>query len=157
MISCAVRSKGGWKAEADPPRRTAMLRRPVRLKADNGEPSMITIEHNDNLVNVAVLGEFTLADYKEFEQNALYKIGFGGKVNLLLDLRDMISYTVDVAWEEIKFSRAHGRDFGRIALVTDNQWLTWSAWVQRLFTNADIEVFDDYDAARAWAAGESGA
>ncbi|HSO05809.1 MAG TPA: STAS/SEC14 domain-containing protein [Pelomicrobium sp.] len=116
---------------------------------------MITIEHSDNLVNVAVLGEFALADYKEFEDNVLYKIEFGGKVNVLLDLRDMIRYTLDVAWEEIKFSRSHAHDFGRIAIVTNDQWLAWSAWVQRLFIEADIRVFDDYDTARAWAAAEA--
>jgi hypothetical protein len=66
----------------------------------------------------------------------------------------MIDYTLDVAWEEIKFSRSHAHDFGRIAVVTNDQWLAWSAWVQRLFIAADIRVFDDYEAARAWAAGE---
>ena len=64
---------------------------------------MITFQQTDNLVNVAVFGDFTLADYKEFEQQVLYKLHFNGKVNLLFDWRDMLSYTVDVAWEEIKF------------------------------------------------------
>ncbi|MEO7559423.1 MAG: STAS/SEC14 domain-containing protein, partial [Nitrosospira sp.] len=37
---------------------------------------MITIEETDNLINVAVFGEFTLADYKEFEEQVIYKSRF---------------------------------------------------------------------------------
>lgn len=65
---------------------------------------MITIEQNDNLLNVGVLGEFTLADFKQFEESALYKLKSPGEVNLLFDLRDMVSYTLDVAWEKSNFS-----------------------------------------------------
>ncbi len=34
---------------------------------------MITIQEADNLISVAVFGEFTLADFKEFEEQVLYK------------------------------------------------------------------------------------
>ena len=115
---------------------------------------MITIEQTDNLVNAAVLGEFTLADFKLFEEQSLYKLKSPGTANLLFDLRGMIDYTVDVAWEEIKFfSREHNHDFSKIAVVTDDQWLTWQAWLSRLFIDADIEVFNDYDEALAWVQG----
>ena len=112
---------------------------------------MITIEQNDKLLNVAVLGEFTLADFKQFEESALYKLKTPGELNLLFDLRDMVSYTLDVAWEEIKFfRREHQHDFSKIAVVTDDQWLTWQAWLSRLFVDADICVFADYNEAKGW-------
>lgn len=112
---------------------------------------MITIEQTDNLVNAAVIGEFTLADFKTFEEQSLYKLKSPGELNLLFDLRGMVDYTVDVAWEEIKFfSREHNHDFSKIAVVTDDQWLTWQAWVSRLFVDADIRAFADYDEAQAW-------
>lgn len=112
---------------------------------------MITIEQTDSLLNAAVLGEFTLADFKQFEEHALLELKSPGPVNLLFDLRDMISYTLDVAWQEIKFfSREHAHDFSKIAVVTDDQWLTWQAWLSRLFVDADIRVFADYNEARAW-------
>ena len=115
---------------------------------------MITIEQTNNLVNVAVLGEFILADFKTFEEQSLYKLQSPGTVNLLFDLRAMIDYTVDVAWEEIKFfSREHNHDFSKIAVVTDDQWITWQAWLSRIFIDADIEVFNDYDEALAWVQG----
>ena len=114
---------------------------------------MISIEQSSNLITLAVLGEFTLADFKQFEELALYELKSPGEVNLLFDLRDMINYTVDVAWEEIKFfSREHQHDFNRIAVVTDDQWLTWQAWLSRLFVDADIRAFPDYNEARGWVA-----
>ena len=113
---------------------------------------MITIEQTENLVNAAVIGEFTIADLKEFEEQSLYKLDFPGKLNLLFDLRAMVGYTIDVAWEEIKFfGRNHNHDFTKIAVVTDNQWLTWQAWLSRLFIDAEIVVFTDYEEAKAWA------
>jgi hypothetical protein len=116
---------------------------------------VITIEQTDNLVNIAVLGEFTIADFKEFEVQSLYKLTSPGPLNLMFDLRAMLSYTVDVAWEEIKFfSREHNHDFSKIAVITDDQWLTWNAWLSRLFVDADIRVFTDYNDAIAWIQGQ---
>ncbi len=111
---------------------------------------MITIDVKNNLISIAVLGEFTLADFKQFEDRILHGIQLKGRVDLLIDLRDMVNYTVDVMWEEIKFTRAHEREFGKVAVVTEDQWITWTAWVQRFFVDADIEVFADYEAATQW-------
>jgi hypothetical protein len=116
---------------------------------------MINLSIENEVVSVSVLGEFTLADYREFEQAALYGVRFQGRVNVLFDLRDMLSFTLDVAWEELKFSREHRTDFGRIAILTDDQWVQWSTWISRLFVDADIRLFDDYELARAWVRGEA--
>jgi hypothetical protein len=114
---------------------------------------MINIKQSGNLVTAAVLGEFTLADFTQFEDQALVALQTPGPVNLLFDLRDMIRYTVDVAWEEIKFfSRDHAHDFNKIAVVTTDQWRTWQAWLSRIFVDADIRVFADYAEAAAWVA-----
>ena len=111
---------------------------------------MISTESTDKLVSLVVFGEFTLADYKEFEDVVNYRIQFSGPVDLLFDLRQMAGFTLDVAWEEIKFSRAHSHDFGKIAVLTDSQWVTWSAWLSQIFVDADLQVFDDEQEARSW-------
>lgn len=114
---------------------------------------MITIEQTSTLLNVAVMGEFTLADFQQFEEHALHKLKSPTPVNLLFDLRAMINYSVDVAWEEIVFfGREHPHDFAKIAVVTDNQWITWQAWLSRLFVDADIRAFADYKEAKFWVA-----
>lgn len=114
---------------------------------------MISLDVKENLVAVTVMGQFTLADYREFEQAVDHGIEFQGKVNLLFDLRDMLSYSVDVAWEELKFSREHKNDFGRIAILTGDEWIAWSMWVNRMFMSADIRLFDALEAAQTWVSG----
>jgi hypothetical protein len=112
---------------------------------------MITInQESNNLVIAMALGEFTLADFKELEKAADYALQSREKASLLLDLSDMLGFTVDVAWEEIRFARQHAKDFERIAVVTDDQWVQWSAWLARIFTDAEMQVFDDYISALAW-------
>ena len=113
---------------------------------------MITTDQAGQLLSVAVLGEFTLADFREFEELVLSKVSHGGTPDLLFDLREMADFTVDMAWEEIKFSRQHGGDFRRIAVLTESQWVTWSAWIEQLFVSADVHVFADESDARAWLA-----
>jgi len=114
---------------------------------------MISLDVKNNQIAVSVMGQFTLDDYREFEQAVNYGIQFKGKVDLLFDLRDMLSYSLDVAWEELKFSREHKNDFGRIAILTDDQWMAWSMWINRSFMSADIRLFDDLEMAQAWVAG----
>jgi len=114
---------------------------------------MISLNVKNNLISVSVMGQFTLDDYREFEQAVCYGIQFQGKVDLLFDLRDMLSYSLDVAWEELKFSRDHKNDFGRIAILTDDQWMAWSMWLNRSFMSAEIRLFDDLEMAQAWVAG----
>ncbi len=111
---------------------------------------MITIATQGNLVSVSVLGEFTLADYQDFEKHVLYELEFQGGVYLLLDLRNMVSYTLDVAWEEIRFAREHRYDFRKIAVVTTDEWMIWIAWLNRLFVDAEVQVFDDPGLALEW-------
>ena len=114
---------------------------------------MITTDQKENRVNLTVLGEFTLADYKEFEEIVNYKVRFEGPVSLFFDLREMSGFTVDMALEEIRFARAHAHDFARIAILTDDQWITWSAWLSQIFIDAKVRVFEDADDAEAWLAG----
>ena len=116
---------------------------------------MIAIKSQEKLISVSVIGEFTLADYKEFEQHVLYGIKSGG-VSLLLDLRDMISYTLDVAWEEIRFAHEHRYDFRKIAVVTGDEWMVWIAWLNRLIVDGEIRVFDDPGLAVDWLNVEEG-
>ncbi|MFA7269062.1 MAG: STAS/SEC14 domain-containing protein [Sterolibacterium sp.] len=114
---------------------------------------MITTDRRGNLVSVAVFGEFTLADFKEFETVLAGYPRSESPLNLFFDLRQMADFTVDVAWEEIKFSRQHPHDFTRIAVLTESQWVAWSAWLSQAFVDADLCVFKDEAEARDWLAG----
>lgn len=116
---------------------------------------MITIAHDAQRVTLTVLGEFTLEDFTEFEEYLLANDLFDGTHDLLFDLTEMAGFTVDMALEEIRFSRLHGSDFRRVAVVTDSQLVAWSAWLEKLFVTAELNVFDDHGAAEAWLAEEA--
>ena len=111
---------------------------------------MIVTQHQPQRVNVTVYGEFTLADFKEFEATVGDTVSVDGSVDLLFDLRQMADFTLDVAWEDIVFARAHANDFRRIAVLTHSQWVAWSAWLSQIFVQAQMRVFDDESEARAW-------
>jgi hypothetical protein len=111
---------------------------------------MIVTDHKDHLVTVAILGEFTLADFRELEELVCLTVKFEGPVNLLLDFRQMADFTVDVAWREIRFTREHAGDFERVAVLANSQWITWSAWLSRAFITADVQVFEDGAEALSW-------
>jgi len=115
---------------------------------------MITINNQEaGQVIAAVFGEFTLKDFQELENAVEHALKFQGSANLLVDLRDMLGFTLDVAWEEIRFTRQHASDFDRIALVAGSEWQEWSAWLTRIFTEADMQVFEEYGPALAWIQG----
>lgn len=113
---------------------------------------MITVKTENSLVSAAVLGEFTLSDFREFEQQVDYAIKLNGKASLLMDLRDMVSMTVDVALEELRFSRSHRGVFEKIAVVTENTLQQWEALLSNIFVDAVIEVFEDEETALEWLA-----
>lgn len=113
---------------------------------------MISIQQQGNILNVAVFGEFSLKDFQDFEANALYTMQFQGAVDVLLDLSDMRGYTLDMVWEEVQFTRKHARQFRRVAVVTADQWVAWSAWVSRLFNDVEVMLFEDAATAAEWLA-----
>ncbi len=80
---------------------------------------MISIQREEGLIVVGVFGELTLADYQRFEREVGDQLHQAGRVDLLVDLRDMLGYTLDVVWEDIKFTRSHSHDVGRIALLSE--------------------------------------
>ncbi len=118
---------------------------------------MIQLQAEGTRVTIQVLGTFTLADYKEFEEAFIFSRKFQGPVNVLMDLRDMLSFSLDVAWEDLRFTRQHAADIRRIAILTGSEWTIWSAWINRLFVDAEIRVFDDSAMAEVWLAEGSAA
>ncbi len=111
---------------------------------------MIVVTENKDLLEMHVYGELTLADYREFEKAVGRELDKSPKIKLLVDLANMAGYTLDVAWEEIRFTRAHAHDFQRIAVVSAGQWASWLSWVGAAFSDAETRVFDGSDAALAW-------
>jgi hypothetical protein len=111
---------------------------------------MITIDEHGKLFKVSVFSELTLADFKEFETVVTTGLKSAPKIKLLLNLANMTGFTVDVAWEDIKFTRAHAHDFRKIAIVTSAQWAPWLGWVSAAFTDAEVQLFEQEADANRW-------
>lgn len=112
---------------------------------------MISIENkSDGLICVSIFGEFTLADFTELENLVNYRAKFSGPVNLLLNLTGMLSVTVDVEWEDMKFIRTHSHQFVQVAVVTDDQWLKWRLLFSQFFNDTEVGVFETEEEAYAW-------
>ena len=111
---------------------------------------MITIDHGPQRISVAIFGKFTLADYREFEELFDYKSRFEGPQGILLDLRNMAGFTLDVALEDLKLTREHRDTPHRIAVLTESQWITWSALINQFFVQSTVMVFSEEAEAHAW-------
>jgi hypothetical protein len=111
---------------------------------------MISVEQEDGLSVVGIFGEFELADYKRFEHEVTAQLARQGRLSLLVDLRDMLGVTVDVALEDIRFTREHAGDTGRIAILSERDSVAWTAFLSQWLVAAEIRVFDEESAAREW-------
>jgi hypothetical protein len=111
---------------------------------------MITIQHEGRLTIVGVFARFEIADFRRLEQEIGQQLQEVGKIDLLVDLRDMMGYTLDAALEDIKFTREHAHDVGRIAILSEDNAVVWTTLLSRLFVRAEMRVFDSEAQAREW-------
>ena len=118
------------------------------------EKIMITIQHEGSLTVTGIFGTFEVVDFKRFETEVEQQLRARGKIDLLMDLTEMMGYTLDAVIEDIRFSREHARDVGRIALLSEKELVVWTALLSRLFVTAEIRVFDDEAMAREWLGSE---
>ena len=111
---------------------------------------MITTEIFADRVEMRAFGRLTLAECREFEQLTDYRIHFNGPVDLLLDLRELSSCSLDALIEQLRYGRAHAHDFSRVAVLSESSLVAWMALFSQAFVDADIQVFDDEGTAHDW-------
>jgi hypothetical protein len=111
---------------------------------------MISIREQEYGLDVALFNEFTLADFKLFEQALLKRVAELGNPGVLLDLSELKDFTLDMALEELRFVRAHEKDIGRVAIVVSDVWIKLAAHLAGLMSHGRSQYFKDTDAARAW-------
>ena len=113
---------------------------------------MITIEHEGSLTVVGVFARLEIADFRRLEEEIESQLRLLGRIDLMVDLRGMLGYTLDVAFEDLRFTREHAHDVGRVAILSEDDAVVWTALLSELFVRADIRVFDDETLAREWLA-----
>lgn len=118
---------------------------------------MITIQHEGSLTVVGVFVRLEIADFRRLEAEIETQLRLLARIDLLVDLRGMLGYTLDVALEDLRFTREHAQDVGRVAILSEDDAVVWTALLSELFVRADIRVFDDETLAREWLGPERGA
>ncbi|MFT3735987.1 MAG: STAS/SEC14 domain-containing protein [Rhodocyclaceae bacterium] len=111
---------------------------------------MITTEVFADRLELHAFGRLSLAECKEFEELSDYRLHFNGPLDLLLDLRELESCSLDAMVEQIRYGRLHAHDFSRIAVVSDSSLIAWVALLSQVFVDAEIQVFDALEMAQEW-------
>ena len=111
---------------------------------------MISISEQSYGLNVALFNEFTLEDFRLFEDALLQASQKVHRPDVLLDLSMLNDFTLDMAVEHLRFVRAHEADFGRIAIVVDDIWIKLGAHISSLLTQQHPKYFDDAASAQQW-------
>jgi hypothetical protein len=111
---------------------------------------MITTDVFADRLELHAYGRLTLDECREFEHLSDYRIRFNGPLDLLLDLRQLESCSLDALIEQVRYGRQHAHDFSRIAILSDSSIVAWMAMLSQVFVDADVHVFDDEGIAREW-------
>lgn len=102
---------------------------------------MISIREQDYGLNVALYNEFTLDDFKEFENAAMMAIERVHRPDLLLDLTMLKDFTIDMAVEHLKFLGHHDDDFGKVAIVVNDIWIKLASYISDWLTGGNYRYY----------------
>ncbi|WP_434779185.1 STAS/SEC14 domain-containing protein [Neisseria sp. Ec49-e6-T10] len=111
---------------------------------------MVQIEEQKYGLKVTLSESFTLEDFKQFEQSLINRTHQVHRPDLLLDLSCLEDFTLDMAWEQMRFVRAHEHDFGRVAVVVNDIWMKVGAHISNLLTAQHAKFFDTVPMAQNW-------
>lgn len=111
---------------------------------------MISIREQQYGLDIALFNEFTLADFKRFEEALLKRHREQGSPHILLDLTELKDFTIDMALEELRFVRAHEHAFGHIAIIVSDIWIRVATHIASLFIHSDIKYFPNVQQAQEW-------
>jgi len=116
---------------------------------------MINSELRENHVEASIFGKLTIDDFRELERQIEAQITRKQPVALLLDMREMAGFTIDAIIEDYRFSKRHAGTGGKIALLTESDMDSLIGWFEQSLVSAELQLFDDEIAARAWLLGEA--
>lgn len=110
------------------------------------------LKEDGRVLEVAVSGKLTHADYEHFIQAFERLVKRYGKIRVLFEMSDFHGWEMAALWDDIKFDVKHFSDIERLAMVGDKRWEQGMAAFCRPFTTATIRYFDQsqIDEARSW-------
>ena len=108
----------------------------------------------DSVLGFRASGELTGDDYRNVLVPAVQAaLQSGGKLRLLYLLGDDVTgFTPGAAWQDTKVGMTHPTRWGKIAVVTDKEWLRRSVDIFGYLIPGEIKAFTAVEEAdaRAW-------
>ena len=116
---------------------------------------MIHTEETAYGLSVRFAEELTREDFKQFERALLSRARTIHRPDVLMDLSVLQDFTLDMAWEQLRFVWAHEQSFGRIAIVVQDKWIKLGAHLANLLTAQHPKYFKDLASATIWLSEEA--
>lgn len=108
-------------------------------------------ESSDGSVGIKVDGKLTKEDYTVLIPYFENLIQESGPLNLLCDMTNFTGMELEAFWEDFRFGVRHLRDFRRMAIIGDQQWLEWCTKAFKPFVKTEIKYFHPDQKSDAWA------
>lgn len=100
------------------------------------------------------VGRLTHEDYEQLTpliESALEQVE-KPRIKALFDARDFEGWDLRAAWDDLKFSLKHGREFSKVAVVGDEKWQEMLTRIAGWFFACEVDYFSEYGDALAWLA-----
>jgi len=111
----------------------------------------------DDTVGIRLVGKIEAGDYQNTLIPALDEArGAHDKVNVLCVIGpDFEGYSGSAVWDDAKYGIGNLTGWGRVALVSDRDWVHHWSGVGKIFFGSRLRTFPDgeFDHAKAWISG----
>ena len=87
----------------------------------------------DGVIGFEAGGTLAAEDYRDVLLPAIERAADSGDLRVLIVVNELDGVSPGAMWEDLKMGLQHGRDWKRIALVTDVEWMrhmaAWFGWL----------------------------
>jgi hypothetical protein len=105
------------------------------------------------VLGIEASGTVTRADYRDVLIPHALAMSASGPVNLLYVIgKDFTGYELGTLWDDAAFGMRHWRDFGRIAIVSDEHWVHAAITLFKPLVSCEVRLFarSQFAAANKW-------
>ncbi len=95
------------------------------------------LEHEDYMLMVPML------------ENAIKGIK-KPKIEVLIDATDFEGWSLEAAWDDLKFGMKHKDEFRKIAFVGNKKYEEYGIKISNWFLSGEMQYFEDVNAAKEW-------
>lgn len=104
-------------------------------------------------LTIKIYGDIAYDDFREMEQQLEQTLATmdSPRIKALVDMIDFSGWEAKAFWEDIQFTRKHGDDFSKLAIVgVDLKEKLMAMVVDWFMLSSQVQYFESLDEARAW-------